>query len=47
MDRTDFNVRAEKKRNFFSAPMTNRGSLWHHNKGRGKTHALIREEIRT
>ena len=46
MDRTDLNVRAQKKCKFFSESMTNKGSLWY-NRGGGKQLVLIREEIRT
>ena len=31
MDRTDLNVRAQKKCKFFSESMTNRGCLWYNN----------------
>ena len=31
MDRTNFNVRAQKKCKFFSESMTNRGCLWYNN----------------
>ncbi|MBQ9744018.1 MAG: hypothetical protein IJW19_02740 [Clostridia bacterium] len=46
MDRTNFNIRTQKKCKFFSKSMTNRGSLWYNTLG-GKQLVLIREEIRT
>ena len=46
MDRTDINIRAQKKCKFFSGFMTNNGSL-QYNRGGGKQLVLIREEIRT
>ena len=46
MDRTDLNVRTQKKCKFYSKFMTNKGSLWY-NRGGGKQLVLIREEIRT
>lgn len=46
MDRTDINIRAQKKCKFFSKFMTNKGSLWYNILG-GKQLVLILEEIRT
>ena len=46
MDRTDFNVRAQKKCKFFSESMTKHPVVCY-NRGGEKQLVLIREEIRT
>ena len=46
MDRTNINIRAQKKCKFFSESMTNKDNLWY-NRGGGKQLVLIVEEIRT